>query len=90
MRRDYDPDLERDDFETRELNAGGVRAKRIREQHDAEVVEESAREVMGRFMRRAMGAEPYCPWCTDGIDPETDEELCGLSGCKPLDREETT
>ncbi len=36
MRRDYDPDLERDDFETRELNAGGVRAKRIREQHDSE------------------------------------------------------
>jgi hypothetical protein len=24
---------------------------------------------------------PYCPYCTDGIDAP-DDELCGLSGCK--------
>ena len=30
MRRDYDPDLERDTIEERELNAGGARAARMR------------------------------------------------------------
>lgn len=33
--RDEDPDLERDAHEERELNAGGARAARVREQEDA-------------------------------------------------------
>lgn len=50
--RDEDEDLRRDDYETRELNAGGVRAARIRAQHD-EDERLAARIEYGRLAARS-------------------------------------
>ena len=31
--------------------------------------------------------EPYCPYCTDGREPEPGEVLCGLPGCRDYPHE---